>query len=120
MLEENKKANPLDSNLPNPTDPSDPTFTYYPDSSISWTLEGTLTFLGWITITGGVIAALYLGVSLETMKVSPYTDYVYGTPHPMRWLYAAGAFMSFLCSGALMLGVGQALKYLEEIKAKLN
>lgn len=111
MLEENKTSNPLDNNSAN---------SWNTNTSEPWTLEGTLTFLGWLVIIGGAISALYLGASLETMKVSPYTDYVYGTPHPMRWLYAAGAFMSFLCSGALMLGVGRALKYLEEIKAKLN
>lgn len=111
MLEENKKPNPLGNNSDDP---------WNSNTSESWTLEGILTFLGWITIIGGAIAALGIGVSLETVNVSSYTYNAYDVPHPMRWLYAAGVFMSSLCSGALMLGVGRILKYLEEIKSKLN
>lgn len=92
MLEENKTSNPLDKNSADP---------WNTNTSESCTLEGILTFLGWLVIIGGAISAFFLGAS-------------------ERWLYAAGAFMSFLCSGTLMLGVSRALKYLEEIKAKLN
>jgi hypothetical protein len=111
MLEENKASNPLDNNLADP---------WNSNTSESWTLEGTLTFLGWITLIGGIVAAFLVGVSLKTPEISSYTGYIYDTPHPKRWFYAAGVFMSSLCSGALMLGVGRALKYLQEIKAKLN
>lgn len=111
MLEENKQPNPLGKKSED---------LWNSNTSESWTLEGTLTFLGWLVIIGGAISAIFVGVSLETMKASPYTDYVYGTPHPMRWLYAAGVFISSLCSGVLILGVGRTLKYLEEIKAKLK
>ena len=109
MLEENKKPNPLGNNSDDP---------WNLNTSGSWKLEDTLAFLGWATIIVGSIVAFYMGTSLEAVEVSYST--AYDVPHPMRWLYAAGVFMSSLCSGALMLGVGRTLKYLEEIKSKLN
>lgn len=98
MLEENKKPNPLGNNSDDPWN-SNTSESWNSNTSESWTLEGILTFLGWITIIGGAIVALGIGVSLETIKVSSYTYNAYDVPHPMRWLYAAGVFMSSLCSG---------------------
>lgn len=109
MLEENKTSTPLDNNSAN---------SWNTNTSKPWKLEDTLAFLGWATIIVGSIVALYMGASLKAVEVSYST--AYDVSHPMRWLYAAGVFMSSLCSGALMLGVGRTLKYLEEIKAKLN
>ena len=119
MLEENKKANPLDSNLPNPTDPSepsDPTFTYYPDSSISWTLESGLTSMGWLIIVAGFFGSLILGLSLETVKSYSMIDATYNAPHPMRWIYAGVTFLSALFSAFIMFGLAEILKRLDNLK----
>lgn len=120
MTEDDKKTNPLDGYLPDQADTSDPTFTYRQDDNKSPTLQDILIFLGWLVIVGGAISALLLGSSLETVKISSYTGYAHDIPHPYRWLYAAIAFTSCLCSGCLMVGLGRALKYLQEIKQKLD
>lgn len=109
MLKENNKSSPLENNLDDPWNSNTPS---------SWKLEDTLAFLGWTTIIVGSIVALYIGISLKDVEVSYST--AYRVSHPMRWLYASGVFISSICSGALMLGVGRILKYLEEIKTKLN
>ena len=117
MLEENKKANPLDSNLPNPTDPSDPTFTYYPDSGNSWTLEFALTSMGWLIVVTGFVGSLILGLSLETVKSYSMIDATYNVPHPMRWIYAGVTFLSALFSAFIMFGLAEILKRLDSKKS---
>lgn len=125
MLEDNKKSNPLDSNLPNPTDPSDPTFTYYPDNDIgiSWTLkngltsiENGLTLMGWLFIVVGFLGSLILGLSLETVKEYSTTHITYNTPHPMRWIFAGVTFLSSLFSAFIMFGLAAILKRLDNLK----
>lgn len=114
MLEENKTSNPSDSNLPNPTDP---TFTYYPDSGNSWTLEFALTSMGWLIVVTGFVGSLILGLSLETVKSYSMIDATYNVPHPMRWIYAGVTFLSALFSAFIMFGLAEILKRLDSKKS---
>ena len=119
MLEENKKANPLDSNLPNPTDPSDPsdpTFTYQSENNTPWTLEHSLNAMGWLIIVAGFFGSLILGLSLETVKSYSMIDATYNAPHPMRWIYAGVTFLSALFSAFIMFGLAEILKRLDNLK----
>ena len=119
MLEENKKANPLDSNLPNPTDPSDPsdpTFTYQSENNTPWTLEHSLNAMGSLIIIVGFFGSLILGLSLETVKSYSMIDATYNAPHPMRWIYAGVTFLSALFSAFIMFGLAEILKRLDNLK----
>lgn len=79
----------------------------------SITLKDILFFLGLLVIVLGILSAAITAYQLgEKSYFEP--------ANPMRWFYTGAILLSSICPGVLMLGVARALKYLEEIKAKLK
>lgn len=79
----------------------------------SITLKDVLFFLGLLVLVLGTLAAILTAYQLGG-------DSYYNPAHPMRWFYTGAILLSSVCPAVLMLGVARALKYLEEIKAKLS
>lgn len=79
----------------------------------SITLKDVLFFLGLLILVLGIFCAALTAYQLGG-------DSYYNPAHPMRWFYTGAILLSSVCPAVLMLGVARALKYLEEIKAKLG
>lgn len=79
----------------------------------SITLKDVISFLGWLILVLGVLSAALTAYALGGGSYYEPAD-------PMRWFYTGTILLSSVCPGVLMLGVARALKYLEEIKSKLN